>query len=152
MWVHVTRPLTLFSRSKYFNLSDMCVSPAVLVLQYGDLHKHSFYVWFEYLPSGTFFLKLKVKPSDGFFKVYEFDLLKFIETIANSYRDFLRSIGLISFEVEIHRNFLHSHFFQELDIDEMWLSAVTLPERGHRVISQLLYSVTWLGRGESPNG
>jgi hypothetical protein len=70
----------------------MRVSPAVLVLQYSDLHKHSFYVWFEYLPSGTFFLKLKVKPSDRFFKVYEFDLLKFIETIANSYRDFLRSI------------------------------------------------------------
>jgi len=38
--------LTLFSWSKYFNLSDMSVSPTVLILQYGDLYKHSFYVWF----------------------------------------------------------------------------------------------------------
>lgn len=153
MRVHIARSLTLFSWCKYFDLSNVSIPAAVLILQYGDLDEHSFNVWFEYYARvRALLLQLEVEPADRLLEIYQLHLLQFIERVAHSYRDFLRGVGFIGFEVEVHGDLLDAHLLEELDVDEVWLRAVTLPEGGDGVVAQLLHAVAWLGRGERPHG
>ena len=54
------------------------------------------------MSSWALLLQLKVEPANRLLKVDEFDFLKFIEAVADSYGDFLRGIGFVGFEVKVH--------------------------------------------------
>jgi hypothetical protein len=132
----------------------------VLVLDDRDLHEHGLDVGFQDLAGWALFLKLESEPADGLFEINQLHFLELIERVAHPDGDFLRGVGLIRLEVQVHRDFLHTHLLQELDVDIMRLSPIRpislklktnrvmtigdgapanlLPEGGNRVISQLL--------------
>lgn len=140
----------------------MSIPSRMLILNDCNLYKHSLNIRFQCLSIRSFFMKLKGKPSNRFFKVYQFYFLKFIETISNSYWNFWWSVWFISLKIQIQWYFLHSHFLKKLNVDIVWLSSIwsmikfyiiksLLPECWNSVISYLFHSITWFSRRQSPN-
>ncbi len=114
----------LLSRSEYLYLPDMRIPPTMLVLQYCQLTLHGLYVGFQHLSIHTFLLKLECKPPNGLLKVNVLDLLQLIETVSDSYGYLGGSIAFIGLEIQIQSDLLHTHFFKELNIHEMWLCPI----------------------------
>ena len=102
MRIHVPAVPHGLSRGKYLYLPNVSVPPAVLVLDDRDLHEHGLDVGLQNLSSWALLLQLKVEPANRLLKVDEFDFLKFIEAVADSYGDFLRGIGFVGLEVKVH--------------------------------------------------
>jgi hypothetical protein len=138
----------------------------VLVLDDRDLHEHGLDVGLQDLAGWALLLKLESEPADGLFEINQLHFLELIERVAHPDGDFLRGVGLIRLEVQVHRDFLHTHLLQELDVDIVRLSPIRpislqvninrgresegasvnlLPEGGDRVISQLLDPVARFG-------
>ena len=83
---HVPRP-------KHLDLTYMCVSARLLVLEDGDLDVHG-------LDCGPItVIEWEDIPAERLTKLNHFDFLEFMETVGYSDGDFLRCIAFICFEI-----------------------------------------------------
>jgi hypothetical protein len=68
--VHVPAVPHGLSRGEYLYLPNVRVPPAVLVLDYRDLHEHGLYVGLQDLAGGALLLELESEPPDGLLEIY----------------------------------------------------------------------------------
>jgi hypothetical protein len=81
----------------------------VLVLDDRDLHEHGLDVGLQDLAGGALLLELESEPANGLLEIDQLDFLELIEGVAHPDGDFLGGVGLIRLEVQVHRDFLHTH-------------------------------------------
>lgn len=79
-------------------------------------------------------------------------LLEVLQIVARFDGDLARRVGLVALEVEVEGYLLDASLLHELDVDEMRLGAVGLPESVGVVITQLLDPIAGFGGAESPDG
>ena len=81
--IHVA-VLSILSRSENLDLPNVCISPTMLILEDGNLHKHRLNIGFQDLTVAALLLKLESEPPDGLLKVDQLHLLQFIEAVAHA--------------------------------------------------------------------
>ena len=89
---HIPRP-------KYLNLSYMCISARLLVLEDGDLDVHS-------LDCGPIaVIEREDIPAKRLAKLDHFDFLEFVETVGHPNGDLLGRVTLICLEIQVKGKF-----------------------------------------------
>ena len=118
-----------FSRREDFYLSDVGVSSTVLVLDYADLNLVGLY---EVAVSVS---ERENIPSARLFKFNQFNFLHFVERVVGSDANLGRSVAFVGFEIQVDCKFLYFHFFQKLNVDNVWLLTIGLPKSCYLVVS-----------------
>jgi hypothetical protein len=90
-------------------------------------------------------------PSTWFLQLEVLHLLEILHVVSCFDWNLGRSVGLIWFEIEEQAQFLDPCLLHELDVDEMGLRAIGLPEGIGIVVPELLDSISSLCRGEGPD-
>jgi len=74
-------------------------------------------------------------PADWVLELDLLDLLQFVEAVGNSNGDLLRSVAFVSLAVQVEGDLLDTSLAEELNVDEVWLLAIRLPESGDLIVS-----------------
>ena len=147
-WFEVweSKPLIYFlTRPENFYLSDMSIFSAVLVLDNCQLNIYGANVVFFTAVQQLCFER-HCEPS---WRLFQFQILHFLQVlqiVTRPNRNFAWSIGFVTLEIQVERYFLNPGLLHELDVDQMGLGPIRLPEGVSVVISQLLYPIASFGR------
>eukprot|EP00444_Apocalathium_aciculiferum_P022976 CAMPEP_0183428152 /NCGR_PEP_ID=MMETSP0370-20130417/44232_1 /TAXON_ID=268820 /ORGANISM="Peridinium aciculiferum, Strain PAER-2" /LENGTH=223 /DNA_ID=CAMNT_0025612879 /DNA_START=32 /DNA_END=701 /DNA_ORIENTATION=+ len=90
-------------------------------------------------------------PAFRFFQVNDLNLLQIMVRCPYPDRDARRGVGLVNLEIGVDAQLGHPRFSRKLDVDEMWLRAIRLPERVRVAVTQLLYTISRLRRRQRPS-
>jgi hypothetical protein len=128
----------------------MSVFSAVLVLQYCNLNIYCCNVVLLSIVQ-EFCFQRNCVPACWLFEFDCLDLFKVLHVDARSDCNFGRCVWFVAFEIKVQVDLLDSGLFHELDVDQVRLRSVRLPESADIIVSELLNTIALFCRTQSPH-